>query len=61
MNGAKSDWALVTNTIPQGSILSPVLFIIFINDLHVPEVVHSMAEMFTDDTKVIRPLRDEED
>ena len=54
VNRVKSDWALVTIRIPQGSILGSMLFIIFRNNL-------PMAKMFADDTKVFRPLRGEED
>ena len=59
VNGAKLEWAHVTSGIPQDSVLGPVFFVIFINNL--PEVVDSMAEMLADDTKVFRPLRHEED
>ena len=44
-----SEPAQLTSDIPQGSILGPILFTIFINDL--PDCVSSCCKIFADDTK----------
>ena len=50
INGEKSSWEDVYSGIPQGSVLGPVLFVIFINDI--PDVVKQSVQMFADDTKM---------
>ena len=50
VNGKSSGWCDVLSGIPQGSVLGPVLFIIFINDM--PDKITSMVHLFADDTKI---------
>ena len=52
VNGEDSEWGNVTSGIPQGSVLGPVLFVIFVNDL--PDIVKSDMYLFADDTKIFR-------
>ena len=52
MDGTCSDWADVKAGVPQGSILGPILFLVYINDLF--EVVTSDIRIFADDTFIFR-------
>ena len=55
MGESVSSWVPVSSGVPQGSVLGPLLFAIFINDLH--EQIKSPCKMFADDTKIIGKIR----
>jgi len=50
INGCFSSWTAVLSGFPQGSVLGPLLFLLFINDL--PEWIKTNIRMFADDTKI---------
>ncbi len=59
ING-KSSWAKAINAgVPQGSILGPLLFIIYIDDL--PEKLANTAILYADDSSVMSIIRERED
>ena len=59
VNGSVSESAPVLSGIPQGSVLGPLLFVIYINDL--PEAINSDSFLFADDTKVFREITSKDD
>ena len=59
LNGSNSKWTDVTSGIPQGSVLGPILFTIYINDL--PDVVQNVAKLFADDTKLYTAVNNTND
>ena len=54
INGKNSDWKDVLSGVPQGSVLVPLLFLIYINDID--ESVASKVLKFVDDTKIYRTV-----
>ena len=48
INGQLSKWSLVEADVPQGSILGPLLFYVYINDL--PEGLSCNVKLFAGDT-----------
>ncbi len=59
VNGIPSKNEEVSSGVPQGSVLGPVLFLIFINDL--PDTLDVAVRIFADDTKIFTPVYDKDD
>ena len=59
VDGAESGSLPVTSGVPQGSVLGPAMFLVYINSL--PKGVNSTVRLFADDTVIYREISAEED
>ena len=56
LNGSSSNWAPILSGVPQGSVLGPLLFLIYINDLECGII--SQIKFFADDTSLYSVVKD---
>ena len=56
LNGQTSEWRKLISGVPQGSVLGPLLFLIYINDL--PDDKTLICQIFADDTSLFSKVQD---
>ena len=59
LNGNSSEELQVSSGVPQGSVLGPILFLLYINDL--PDSLQSQVRLFADDTAVYLTVQGQAD
>ena len=55
LNDTKSDWLPLKSGVPQGSVLGPLLFLVYINDL--THNISSNIKLFVDDSSLFTRVR----
>ena len=59
IGGDHSNWATVDSGVPQGTVLGPLLFLVYINDL--PQNINSTVRLFADDCVIYKEIKSSQD
>ena len=59
LRGKFSSWKEVISGVPQGAVLAPIMFLIYINDMQENISEESYMNMFADDAKIHRTVKKE--
>ena len=54
VKGHSSDWKDVLSGVPLGSVLGPLLFLLYVNDF--PDVIKSVLKLYADDAKIYQAI-----
>ena len=59
IDGMGSEWVEVTSGVPQGSLLGPLLFLVYVNDIG--DAIDSKCWVFADDCVIFRQVNNKDD
>jgi len=59
IDGVQSDKIHVTSGVPQGTVLGPILFLVYINDFS-EYIQHSTLRLFADDSTIYKTIQNKE-